>query len=80
MDGESIMFDWDEIFGTRNKDGSWDLEITGTNSDFNGDSCEGTLTTKGANIEVEMSTHESPNVSVKLGSDSWPMEWRSYYS
>lgn len=64
MDGDSIMFSWDEIFGTRNKDGSWDLEITGTNSDFNGDSCEGTLTIKGANVEMEMSICEAPNVRV----------------
>ena len=46
LDGESIMFSWDEIFGTRNQDGSWDLEITGTNSDFNGDSCEQKITIK----------------------------------
>lgn len=73
------MFSWDEVFGTRNKDGSWDLEITGTNSDFNGDSCEQKITIKGANIDVEMSPNESPNVSVKVGSDTWPIEWRSYY-
>lgn len=63
------MFSWDEIFGTRNKDGSWDLEITGTNSDFNGDSCEQKITIKGANIEVEMSTHEPPNIKV-MATDS----------
>lgn len=63
------MFSWDEIFGTRNKDGSWDLEITGTNSDFNGSSCEQKITIKGANIEVEMSTHEPPNIKV-MATDS----------
>lgn len=62
------MFDWDEIFGTRNKDGSWDLEITGTNSDFNS-SCEQKITIKGANIEVEMSTHKPPNIKV-MATDS----------
>lgn len=62
------MFSWDEIFGTRNPDGSWDLEITGTESDFNGGSCESNLTIKGANIEIEMSVSESPNIKIKAGS------------
>lgn len=61
------MFSGDEIFGTRNKDGSWDLEITGTESDFNGSSCERTITIKGANIELEMSIGEAPNIRVKGG-------------
>ena len=58
------MFNGDEIFGTRNKDGSWDLEITGIESNSDGSSQELKLTIKGASIEVEMSTHEPPNVKV----------------
>ena len=58
------MFSGDEIFGTHNKDGSWDLEITGMESDSDGNSWERKLTIKGASIEVEMSAHEPPNVRV----------------
>ena len=58
------MFSGDEIFGTRNKDGSWDLEITGMESDPDGNSQEYRATIKGASIEIEMSMHEAPNVRI----------------
>lgn len=61
-------FNGDEIFGTRNKDGSWDLEITGTESNSDGNSWERRITIKGANIEIEMSVSESPNIKIKAGS------------
>ena len=64
MDGESIMFSGDEIFGTRNKDGSWDLEITGTESDSDGNPQECRVTLKGASIEIEMSIYEAPSVRI----------------
>ena len=64
---KNIMFNGDEIFGTRNKDGTWDVEITGTESNPDGNSYEQILTIRGASIEIEMSTFESPNVNVKAG-------------
>ena len=62
------MFSGDEIFGTRNKDGSWDLEITGMESDSDGNSWARRLVIKGASIEIEMSINEAPNIRVKAGS------------
>ena len=58
------MFTGDEIFGTRNKDGSWDLEITGMEYNSDGSSQERQLIIKGASVEVEMSAHEPPNVKI----------------
>jgi len=60
------MFSGDEIFGTRNKDGSWDLEITGMESESNGNSQECRITIKGASIEIEVSVHDAPNVRVMV--------------
>lgn len=57
------MFSGDEIFGTRNKDGSWDLEITGMESDPDGDPQECKVTIKGASIEIEMSIYEAPRIA-----------------
>lgn len=73
------MFNGDEIFGTRNPDGSWDVEITGTESDSNGNSYECNLTIRGANIQIEMSTHESPNITVQSGSDILQVKRHSFY-
>lgn len=58
------MFSGDEIFGTRNKDGSWDLEITGTESNSDGNSWERRITIKGANVEIELSVYEPTHVKV----------------
>lgn len=57
-------FNGDEIFGTRNPDGSWDLEITGTESNSDGNSWERRITIKGANIEIDMSVHEPTHIKV----------------
>ena len=62
------MSNWDEIFGTRNSDGSWNLEITGTETESDGSSWERTITIKGANIELEMSIGDAPNIRIKGGS------------
>lgn len=57
------MFNGDEIFGTRNPDRSWNLEITGTGTKTDG-SWARTVTIKGASIEIEMSVDEPPNMKV----------------
>ena len=64
LDGENIMFDGDEIFGTRNKRGLWDLEVTGIESDSNGNSYERKLIIKDADIKIEISRHEPPTFTV----------------
>jgi hypothetical protein len=70
LDGENIMFNGDEIFGTRNPNGSWDLEITGTESDSSGNSWERKLIIKGANIEIELSMYEPANVNITMTDSS----------
>lgn len=60
------MFNGDEIFGIRNQNGTWHLEITGTEVDSSGGSWARKLIITGANIEIEMSMHEPPNVNIMM--------------